>query len=140
MYICTCPPPPGVSGLHHVHNVHVNCSPLTFYFNTVTKQPSQPSSNFVCALNHWQDYSRILLSVVMIPHCTPLILVPYCLLWSVLKVYCGPLISSNRTALHATLGAVRAPSSSGGVGSVLRVTPVQALLMCVCVCSLILSH
>ena len=53
--------PLGVCGLHHVHNVHVNCLSLTYYLNTATKQPSQPSSNFVCALNHWQDYSRILL-------------------------------------------------------------------------------
>ena len=26
---------PGVCGLHHVHNVHVNCSPLTFYLKGV---------------------------------------------------------------------------------------------------------
>ena len=56
-------------------------------------------------------------------------------------MYCGPLISSNRTALHATLGVQSVPLAVVVEwGSVLRVTPVQALLMCVCVCSLILSH
>ena len=39
VYIYTCMP--GVCGLHHVHNVHVNCSSLTFYLNTATKEASQ---------------------------------------------------------------------------------------------------
>ena len=58
MYICVCiftymHTPLGVCGLHHVHNVHVNCSSLTFYLNTATKEASQLFSD-LCVFHHWQ--------------------------------------------------------------------------------------
>ena len=52
-----CPPRPQHAPVLVLHLAVYPTSP-TFYLNAATKEPS---SNFVCAFNHWQDYSWILL-------------------------------------------------------------------------------